>query len=270
MPISGSGGQANIATSNPGASNDNTQGYVAGARWVNTTTGQFFTCLDASTGAAVWIPMDPADHPGYLSGNSYPLVRSVSAGGVFNDFSSGSAVAVAVGFDTPLYLLPFMAKRIVAPGYLGWRTATIAGANFTYKVGIWGNDPTNNRPTGFPGLYNDTAAAASAANFNVRQSLTGIVLIPGLIYWAGMKAQATAGGTYPGFLGVSTASADIASLIGFPFAAVSQPFGTSTAQISGIHTASAFATAMSGTSLSSAGTYYPVTGVSTPAFFFSS
>lgn len=41
-------------TSDPGVNDDNTQGHVAGITGVNTTTGDMFICLDATTGAAVW------------------------------------------------------------------------------------------------------------------------------------------------------------------------------------------------------------------------
>jgi len=38
----------------PAVSNDITQGYSVGSRWVNTTLDKEFVCLDTSTGAAVW------------------------------------------------------------------------------------------------------------------------------------------------------------------------------------------------------------------------
>lgn len=41
-------------TSDPGVNDDNTQGHVAGITGINTTTGDMFICLDATTGAAVW------------------------------------------------------------------------------------------------------------------------------------------------------------------------------------------------------------------------
>lgn len=43
------------ATSNPTASNDLSQGYSVGSVWVNTTTGQAFTCTKNTAGAAVWV-----------------------------------------------------------------------------------------------------------------------------------------------------------------------------------------------------------------------
>jgi len=42
------------ATSDPSASNDNTQGYTVGLRWVNTAARRLWTCISAATGAAAW------------------------------------------------------------------------------------------------------------------------------------------------------------------------------------------------------------------------
>jgi len=43
------------ATSNPGVSNDITEGYEAGSQWLNTSTNTFFKCAKNSNGAAVWV-----------------------------------------------------------------------------------------------------------------------------------------------------------------------------------------------------------------------
>lgn len=42
------------ATTNPGTSNDITQGYKVGSEWLNTSTGKWYKCRDISEGAAVW------------------------------------------------------------------------------------------------------------------------------------------------------------------------------------------------------------------------
>ncbi|SFD52701.1 Protein of unknown function [Pseudomonas citronellolis] len=42
------------ATTNPSAADDQVQGYSVLSRWVNTTTGEMWLCLNASTGAANW------------------------------------------------------------------------------------------------------------------------------------------------------------------------------------------------------------------------
>jgi hypothetical protein len=43
-----------LATTDPSASNDNTQDYSVGSRWVNNTGRRVWTCLSAATGAASW------------------------------------------------------------------------------------------------------------------------------------------------------------------------------------------------------------------------
>lgn len=51
----GVGGRNNVsATSAPTASNDSSQGYAVGSRWVNVTTDLAYVCVDASVGAAIW------------------------------------------------------------------------------------------------------------------------------------------------------------------------------------------------------------------------
>ena len=43
------------ATGTPTVNNDGTQGYGVGSRWIDITADKEYVCLDASTGAAVWI-----------------------------------------------------------------------------------------------------------------------------------------------------------------------------------------------------------------------
>lgn len=42
-------------TAPPGTGDDETAGYAVGSRWLDTTNGAEYVCLDASAGAAVWI-----------------------------------------------------------------------------------------------------------------------------------------------------------------------------------------------------------------------
>lgn len=46
---------SNVAASAPTTSNDNTQGYMIGSLWTDTSTGYTYTCTNTSTGAAVWL-----------------------------------------------------------------------------------------------------------------------------------------------------------------------------------------------------------------------
>lgn len=45
------------ATTDPSVSNDNTQDYGVGSKWVNTSTGVEWQAVSVSTGAAVWVPL---------------------------------------------------------------------------------------------------------------------------------------------------------------------------------------------------------------------
>jgi hypothetical protein len=44
-----------VTTVNPTVNDDNTLGYYVGYEWVNTTTDTTYNCVDATTGAAVWL-----------------------------------------------------------------------------------------------------------------------------------------------------------------------------------------------------------------------
>lgn len=47
--------QSNVTTIDPDITNDDSEGYEIQSRWYNTVLKKEFICLDASTGAAVWI-----------------------------------------------------------------------------------------------------------------------------------------------------------------------------------------------------------------------
>lgn len=42
------------ASTDPGVDDDASEGYEAGSRWLNTSTGEEFVCFDSTNGAAVW------------------------------------------------------------------------------------------------------------------------------------------------------------------------------------------------------------------------
>ena len=43
-----------VAITNPGTSDDGTQGYRVGSKWINTSTTEIYVCISAVTGNAVW------------------------------------------------------------------------------------------------------------------------------------------------------------------------------------------------------------------------
>jgi hypothetical protein len=110
----------NTTTTDPGATNDTTQGYQPGSMWVNTAAGQLriWQCRSAAAGAASWVFVGadfanggtaPANEAvGFGSGNAPisaggNLFRSVSAGvtcgGSGNDFVLGVYSIPGNSFD---------------------------------------------------------------------------------------------------------------------------------------------------------------------------
>lgn len=51
----------NETTTDPGASNDSTQGYAVGSVWINTTDDRAWICVDATASAAVWVDGVPRE-----------------------------------------------------------------------------------------------------------------------------------------------------------------------------------------------------------------
>lgn len=51
---------SNVTNANPTVSNDNTQGYLVGSIWTNSSNGHAFVCTNAATGAAVWTQITTA------------------------------------------------------------------------------------------------------------------------------------------------------------------------------------------------------------------
>jgi hypothetical protein len=195
--------RSNSTTTNPGVSNDTTQGYSVGSRWVNTTTCQFFSCYDVTTGAAVWVAMDTADHPGYLSGGSYILAPQTA-----------TAAIVPTG-DTTAFFSPFFVKSRVTVNQMGMRVTT-AGTGSAVKYAIYANNATTVRPTGAPLAFSNAGSATTTLNTNIRQTVLNAasaqaVLVPGVMYWAASKHTGT---TLPFTTMVGSSSTTNAILLG--------------------------------------------------------
>jgi len=71
--------QSNTAAStNPAVGNDNTQGYVVGSEWLNTTAGTAWVCLGNATGAAIWKEL--TNTAGMLATKSGKVLAATFAG----------------------------------------------------------------------------------------------------------------------------------------------------------------------------------------------
>ena len=70
------GGKFKAAATDPGATNDSTEQYLVGSRWVNTSTGRLFLCTDNTATAATWElvntlnKLDAAVDPGVSDDNT--------------------------------------------------------------------------------------------------------------------------------------------------------------------------------------------------------
>ena len=87
------------ATTNPTAANDNTQRYAVGSKWINTSTGAYFVCVDASTGAAIWLAPTSTVYAqevvvGTGSETQSPVLGATPAGGGTANTPSGYYLAV--------------------------------------------------------------------------------------------------------------------------------------------------------------------------------
>lgn len=96
------------ATTDPSTGNDNTQDYSIGSRWINTSNSRVWTCVDASTGSALWstdiesvgttdsrISIDNTD-------NLNPKVNLVSTTGAGNTIvlSNGPGISGQLNYET--------------------------------------------------------------------------------------------------------------------------------------------------------------------------
>jgi len=83
------------ATTNPGASNDSTQGYQTGSTWINTVGKAVFICLSATAGAASWTETGGQSEPiadVSVAYNASASAVSFTASGA--QVSGGSAMVV--------------------------------------------------------------------------------------------------------------------------------------------------------------------------------
>lgn len=74
-PAIGKGQDNWTATLDPSPSNDTTQGYAAGSRWMNLTASRLWICMSNATGAAVWelAQQNPLNFRNLLDGGDFTV-----------------------------------------------------------------------------------------------------------------------------------------------------------------------------------------------------
>lgn len=165
-------------------------------------------------------------HPGYISGGVYALSRQVAP--------------LAIAAVDTVYLLPFMVDTHVVPASFGPRVTT-GGAGSSVKIAVWANNPATMRPTGLPIMSNNTGAATTSAAATPL-TVTGVTLIPGLLYWHGIKAT----GTLPTVQAVGVGSAEQSRFMGITLGT------TATNPVVGLSVADAYANDIAALDLTSA------------------
>lgn len=109
------------ATTNPGTSNDSSQGYAVGSRWVNTVQRREWVCVDNSSGAAVWREITIAPTRIRLWHDNATIV-------------SGSAITA---FTNTSQLYNNVALQVPSAGMAGdsfSQTFTLAAGTYTLRV----------------------------------------------------------------------------------------------------------------------------------------
>ena len=187
-----------LATTDPGPSNDNTQDYSVGSRWVNTTAKRVWTCLSSATGAASWALDGVAPEAGAEPSN----ILTYFGGGLGAFLSEGNLIRMvgnplagnnADTTDDVLasYVLPASSfdvagrgLRITAQGGTGptannkrvklWFNATISGASVTAgtviaDTGPWLNGTIPNNNVGWQLLANVFKYGGAEANTQYAQ-----------------------------------------------------------------------------------------------------
>lgn len=162
------------ATSDPGVSNDKTQGYSAGSLWENTSTGFTWVCRDASTGAAVWNSVSMQTHPGYQSGRYYVPDK---VGTQADNVNTGTC-----------WYRHWMCQQRVTLGSLGLFVISGTAAT-TALVGVY--SALNGQPNTLLGQLASSLSLATSGTF-VTAAFSGggtLTLDPGLYFFGVMTSS---------------------------------------------------------------------------------
>lgn len=106
------------ASAAPGVNDDNTAGYAVGSAWIDTTADKSYTCVDATTGAAVWkeqggsggVTSVTATSPIASSGGSTPNI-TISATPSFTDVTLTGVLKLPNTTSDTVGVIKFNDKR---------------------------------------------------------------------------------------------------------------------------------------------------------------
>lgn len=92
------------ATTDPGVTNDSSQGYSTGSQWINATGGRSWLCLSAAVGAAVWV-VDGASGSAGFGTQGAPAAKNTATTLTAAELLGGlitSGPAAAINLQLPL------------------------------------------------------------------------------------------------------------------------------------------------------------------------
>jgi hypothetical protein len=197
------------ATVDPTATDDNTQGYAIGSRWVNVTDDKEFVCLDATTNTAVWTETTGGGTPGgspltVEETDGVPSVANVVkikvSGGTLTDNGSG-VVTIQTGGGTGGGSLGDLSD-------VSLLTTPVEGEVLTYDGALdrWTNIPLDQTPPVY-GENLSSQISTTAPNYYVANEFVPYSL---KVYWNGIRqepAHITEHGNHLGFTAGFTAVA---------------------------------------------------------------
>ena len=173
------------ATTNPGSTNDSTQDYVVGSRWLNTVTGVEYVCTSNTASAASWVALNGS----YLG---LPWVT-----GQFYGLPAGSTQAAVLTVLGTLYAFPIFIPNAV----------TLSSINLSVTTGQTGGKARGalfaDNGAGYPGAIvagTDTGDLAATGTAVVTKGSLAKALNPGW-YWFG--SIYTASSTMPSVIGAT-------------------------------------------------------------------
>jgi hypothetical protein len=132
-----------------------------------------------SRGILAPYPVDAADHPGYMAGQTNPPY-------LLNPTIANAAAIAAV--DT-VYLWLWLPKALALATALGIRVGT-GGAGSSMKLAVWANNPNTMRPTSTPLVADNTGVATTASNAFAMCAIAR-TFTPGTPVWIGSKFTGT-------------------------------------------------------------------------------
>lgn len=200
---SGSSIQNNFtATTAPTSSNDNTQGYVVGSVWINLNTDISYTCVDASTGTAVWRVQSHI-----IEDEGTPLthrnnVNFTGAGVTVTDAGGKTVVTIPGGGGSSKWNRGIWMYNVVGAAGYTWNGISVAAptaaiTSTTHPHRLFNFSGTNNQQQGFYFEQQLPSTYTSGANIRVTINVTALSATGGAVFYCGLT-QPTAGNVLGG------------------------------------------------------------------------